>query len=233
MRVDPNKLLEVLRATYPQTDPFDLSAALYALAAVETGFDADARGDGGESVGVFQVNLPTWPALRYAPPAGVGDDRISYEVSFIAPVVKDLFERMGAISAALVSVGRTSVDGTKVHLWPSLAWQLAPATLDSAVRDSRSEDPYDWIDSVWPLGSDPRTRNAERHRVSTYHVDYESVARAGGTDTLVISLRELAERLARIALVAGAIAAASEGFGVVLGLGVLAWLGAKFLSRGK
>jgi hypothetical protein len=135
----PQAVLAAVAPLYPSVPGVgwvDLPAALYALAVVESNLDLDAgpATNGGEqSVGPWQVNLPTWQSQTGAPPTG---GTIGQWASWMKPVVATNI--VGGMQRANSAILDRAANGERdiffnpvfdAPLWVSIAWQFGPDPL--------------------------------------------------------------------------------------------------------
>ncbi len=155
MNVTRDDFLPRLRKAYPGPagGPFDLAAALDAIAGVESNWDVRAVGDTGNlqtgpSVGAWAVNLPTYVSTgilpTYDPPA---DDSaaLDYEIEWMRPVVADklrevakVFSIWGARAGSGEPVDYSDADLAALL---SYVWQWSPAHVESWAQSTTSSDP--------------------------------------------------------------------------------------------
>jgi hypothetical protein len=160
-------LLAALRETFGKLAPpsaalpLDLAAVLFATALWESGGTLNREGDNGDSLGLFQVNQPTWadsigafdrdqatPGALQGSEPGEGQTlggAIAYELDYVKPVVADTLKSLSHALSALAArweAGETVLFNPAADLpvWWSVAWQYGDGALSQWVADPGAVD---------------------------------------------------------------------------------------------
>ena len=125
-------------ATARRTGQLRPEVVLTALASVESGYRLDALGDGGKSIGLWQVHTPSWPGA----PGAAWKESLEAQIQYVRQVIENANTHVAW--ATRVRMERRKLgkpDEAMQSGWYNVVWQYGPANLQAWLNEASDHSP--------------------------------------------------------------------------------------------